>query len=488
MGRSDEGGVDARRGSPADEPWIGVNFWSRAGGPRMWTRYDGAIVRDELEVLAAHGLNVTRSFCYWPDFVPEPERLDGDVLDRFADFLDAHVERGLGTIPTFIVGHMSGQNWDPAWRHGRDLYRDTWLVSQQAWFAGRDRPPVRAPPRVVGWLVSNEMPLYGGPASAEEIGAWARLVVQAVRAAGATQPISLGDGAWGSRGHGARQRLLAADARPARRLRRAAQLSDAGRRAPPAADARVHVRARGQLRQARDPRGVRRQLRLRRGRPRGRLLPPGAAHDAPRRRARLARLVQRRLRRAASRGPLPAPPLRAPLRLTDGEGRPKPALLELERFAALVRDLTERGFERVAGDAAIVVPSTSSACSRSPSSRTATTCATTCCRATSPRARPTCRSSSSASGRDLRRRPALPPAGRQGADGPGRRPAAPARGRGRTVYASYFAGSTPTSAARGWARSRSSSAFAIAFATASSTRSRTTRSCSSWWSRSATWR
>ena len=115
--------------------WIGANFWSRVGGPRMWSRYNAAIVREELAVLAEHGCNVTRSFCYWPDFVPEVERLDEDVLARFTDFLDAHVEAGLGTIPTFIVGHMSGENWDPAWRQGRDLYRDAWLVSQQAWFA-----------------------------------------------------------------------------------------------------------------------------------------------------------------------------------------------------------------------------------------------------------------------------------------------------------------------------------------------------------------
>ena len=80
----------------------------------MWTHYDAAVVRQELAVLAEHGCNVTRSFCYWPDFVPEPERLEPSVLERFEDFLDAHVETGLGTIPTFIVGHMSGQNWDPA--------------------------------------------------------------------------------------------------------------------------------------------------------------------------------------------------------------------------------------------------------------------------------------------------------------------------------------------------------------------------------------
>lgn len=101
--------------------WAGTNFWSRAGGPRMWTRYDGAVVRDELAVLAEHGLNVTRSFCYWPDFVPEPGQLHEQAAASFGDFLDAHAECGLGTIPTVIVGHMSGENRDPAWRHGRDL-------------------------------------------------------------------------------------------------------------------------------------------------------------------------------------------------------------------------------------------------------------------------------------------------------------------------------------------------------------------------------
>ena len=101
----------------------------------MWTRYDAAVVREELAVLAAHGLNVTRSFCFWPDFVPQPETIDEEVAARFGDFLDAHVEAGMRTIPTFLVGHMSGENWDPAWRQGRDLYRDVWLVSQQAWFA-----------------------------------------------------------------------------------------------------------------------------------------------------------------------------------------------------------------------------------------------------------------------------------------------------------------------------------------------------------------
>src|SRR4051794_21857408 len=163
----------------------------------MWRSYDPRVVREELDVLREHGLGITRSFYYWPDFMPEPGRIDEELAGHYADFLEAHAERDMATIPTFIVGHMSGENWDPAWRQGRDLYRDVWMVSQQAWFAAEIARRVGTHPAVAGGLVSNEMPLYGGEADSDTVTAWARIVVQAVRSAGATQPISLGDGAWG---------------------------------------------------------------------------------------------------------------------------------------------------------------------------------------------------------------------------------------------------------------------------------------------------
>ena len=127
-------------------------------------------------------MNLTRSFCFWPDFMPEPDRLDEAVLERFGDFLDRHTEAGMGTVPTFIVGHMSGQNWDPAWRQGRDLYGDVWMVARQAWFVRELTARFAGHPAVAGWPLSNEMPIYGGPASQAAVTAWAELLVQAVRA------------------------------------------------------------------------------------------------------------------------------------------------------------------------------------------------------------------------------------------------------------------------------------------------------------------
>jgi len=178
--------------------WLGANFWSRTGGPLMWRNYDPDVIRAELSVLRDHGLSITRSFFYWPDFMPTPDSIDEDMAGRFADFLDRHAEQGLGTVPTFIVGHMSGENWDPSWRAGRDLYANVWLVGRQAWFAAEMVRRFGAHPAVAGWLVSNEMPIYGGDDTPREtVAAWAQIIRDAVRAAGGHQPFSLGDGAWG---------------------------------------------------------------------------------------------------------------------------------------------------------------------------------------------------------------------------------------------------------------------------------------------------
>ena len=178
-------------------PWIGVNFWSRAGGPLMWRSFDADLVREELAVLRAHGLSFTRSFFFWPDFMPEPDRVEEQAAAAYATFLDLHTEAGLSTIPTLFVGHMSGENWDPSWRGGRDLYQDVWMVARQAWFAGEMARRYAGHPAVAGWLLTNEMPLYGGAAPREVIASWAQLIITALREAGAEQPVSLGDGAWG---------------------------------------------------------------------------------------------------------------------------------------------------------------------------------------------------------------------------------------------------------------------------------------------------
>lgn len=183
---------------------MGVNFWSRTGGPLMWRNYDGAVIDAELEDMRTHGMTLTRSFFYWPDFHPHPDQLDETMIERYRDFLDRHHAKGMVTIPTFIVGHMSGQNWDPVWRDGRNLYTDVYFVGRQAWYVRELTKRFHDHPAVAGWLLTNEMPIYGDWRSRgnsapdpDAIISWAQILIDAVRAGGGTQPVSIGEGAWG---------------------------------------------------------------------------------------------------------------------------------------------------------------------------------------------------------------------------------------------------------------------------------------------------
>lgn len=188
----------------APQAWMGVNFWSRTGGPLMWREYDGDVIDAELDQMREHGMSVTRSFFYWPDFHPEPDVIDEELVARFRDFLDRHQARGMSTIPTFIVGHMSGQNWDPVWREGRDLFSDVWFVARQAWYVRELTARFHDHPAVAAWLLTNEVPIYGdwksrgnGALDPDVIISWAQILIDAVRAGGGTQPVSIGEGAWG---------------------------------------------------------------------------------------------------------------------------------------------------------------------------------------------------------------------------------------------------------------------------------------------------
>ena len=114
------------------------------------------------------------------------------------DFLDAHVELGLGTIPTFIVGHMSGRELGSRLAAGARPLPGRLARLAAGLVRGGDRRAASARiPRSSAGSSRTRCRSTAGPATSEEITAWARIVVQAVRSTGATQPISLGDGAWG---------------------------------------------------------------------------------------------------------------------------------------------------------------------------------------------------------------------------------------------------------------------------------------------------
>jgi len=176
---------------------IGANFWPSRTGPFMYREpWDSAAVGKDLDELAALGANCVRIFCFWPDFMPAENAVAAQALERLEQTVALCAARGMWSVPTLFVGHMSGENWHPPWARGRDYYCDERLLAAQELFIRAVGARYKEDPRLAAWLLTNEWPLFAGRvADARGIG-WARRMSAALRAVDPSHPLSLGDGAW----------------------------------------------------------------------------------------------------------------------------------------------------------------------------------------------------------------------------------------------------------------------------------------------------
>jgi len=172
---------------------LGVNYWSRGAGPRMWERFDEARVQAELSQMRAVGIDLCRTFAFVPSFMPQPPRVEPELLAGFRKLAELAHAAGVGLLPSALVGHMSGENYDFPGAGGRSLWSDPDLVAWQRALVGELGRALGDCPAVEGFVLSNEMPLWAGPGGADEIARWCAELVEAVRAHGA-KPVGTGDG------------------------------------------------------------------------------------------------------------------------------------------------------------------------------------------------------------------------------------------------------------------------------------------------------
>jgi len=176
---------------------IGANFWPKSTGPFMYrAAWNPAAIGRDLDELAALGANAARIFCFWPDFMPAPDSVSVAALDRLEQTVELCAKRGMWSIPTLFVGHMSGENWPPPWADGGDYYADEPLLLAQELLARTVCAKYKEDPRIAAWLVTNEWPIFAGSTPEDRGIAWARRVCAAMRQVDASHAISLGDGAW----------------------------------------------------------------------------------------------------------------------------------------------------------------------------------------------------------------------------------------------------------------------------------------------------
>jgi len=175
---------------------LGSNYWPAHAGLNMWSDWQPGKIKTELLRMVDLGFNVHRSFLFMPDFIPTPDRVEPEMLDRLVEYLDICDYCGLGTILSFFVGHMSGEDWDVPWRQGRNFYSDPTLLKIQQMYVETIVQTCTEANSLIGWILSNEIPNYEPEGSPADVTSWARTINKSIRKFDQKHPISIGDGCW----------------------------------------------------------------------------------------------------------------------------------------------------------------------------------------------------------------------------------------------------------------------------------------------------
>ena len=412
----------------------------------MWSRYDGAVVRDELQTLREHGLNVTRSFCFWPDFVPEPgQARRGRPRAASRDFLDAHLEARHGHDPDLHRRpHVRRELGSRLAGGPRPVSRRLARLAAGL-VRGGDRAAVRRAPRDRRLArLERDAAVRRARRRATRSSSGRAHRRQAVRATGASQPISLGDGAWGIEISGADNGYSLRELAPlvdfvgphvypmqddqTRQLLTAAFVCElAASLGQPVVLEEFGVSS--DFASDENAADYYRQVLL---------------HDAAGRRARVDRLEQLRLRRPPRRGSLSPPRVRDALRPDRPSRATEGAAAHSRRLRRAGRRAGGRGLGAGQGRRGDRRPRALRARAAVHRHRpTGRTSATTCSSPTSPRARRTSLSRSCASETaSPTRRTCTSPRAPSSSPPPASTACERSRVGGATVYLSYFAGST----------------------------------------------
>jgi len=175
---------------------LGANYWPSSSGINMWTEWNPEELSEDVKRMKWLGMNCCRPFLFMPAFLEKEDLVSPVMLERLRFFLEICEKEQLCTFPTFIVGHMSGEDWSvPGWK-GADFIRDRHIIEITKFYISAVVNQTRDFKYILGWLLSNELPNYIGNQSSTDVTAWVEEITAEIHKIDPGRPISIGDGAW----------------------------------------------------------------------------------------------------------------------------------------------------------------------------------------------------------------------------------------------------------------------------------------------------
>lgn len=175
-----------------DEFVIGANYWPRNHGVEMWKEWSYDEIKREFTEAKNLGINVMRINLFWEDFQPQPDVISEDAVCKFDELIKICHEVDIKIVPTFFVGHMSGENWDVPWREGRNIYSDSFMLRCQIKLVGFFARKYKDESAILFWDLSNEPDNYVKAESRHDAWLWNYVLSSEIKKHDKNHPVTLG--------------------------------------------------------------------------------------------------------------------------------------------------------------------------------------------------------------------------------------------------------------------------------------------------------
>ena len=198
--------------------FVGVNYWASHAGTLMWADWQPERVDQDLQALAAAGVDVIRVFRLWPDFQPihslyggegvhagyrfGDQRLPEDeagragmstlMMGRFAELCAMADQHGIKLIVGLITGWMSGRLFVPPALAGRAILTDPDSIRWQIRFVSYFVKTTKAQSAILAWDLGNECNVMEKLHSPQQAYVWTAALAHAIKAQDNSRPLLSG--------------------------------------------------------------------------------------------------------------------------------------------------------------------------------------------------------------------------------------------------------------------------------------------------------
>ena len=162
----------------------------------MWSNWKPQEYEEDIQRMRSLGMNLCRFFLFMPDFMPEEKSVDPLMIERLQTFLEICESHNMYSMPSFFVGHMSGEDWDVPWRNNRDFITNRDMISAEKYYIKEVVKKTKNYSHIIGWLLSNELPNYIEQKNPYKIANWTDEIINTIKSLDPERPVSIGDGAW----------------------------------------------------------------------------------------------------------------------------------------------------------------------------------------------------------------------------------------------------------------------------------------------------